>query len=186
MSQPKAKGRFIAVVGPAGVGKDSLIAAMAASDPRLRVVRRVITQANAQKDEIFESSTREDFKRMERGREFALSWGAQGLSYGIPAAPVDQELEAGRDVLANVSRGVLGMADDRFERFMVLSLTAKQEVLASRLKARGGEDDNSIAARLARASYRVPEGLEVVAIDNSAELKHAVTRALNALYPVSE
>lgn len=185
MSLPEAKGRFIAVVGPAGVGKESLMKAMAAADPRLRVARRVITRANGQQNETFDCATREDFKQMERGREFALSWGAQGHSYGIPAAPVDAELEAGRDVLANVSRGVLGMADNRFERFMVLSLTAKKDVLAARLKARGGEDDNDIAARLARASYRVPEGLEVVAIDNSAELKDTVVRALNALYPVS-
>ena len=178
-------GRFVAVVGPSGVGKDSLMEAMAAADPRLRLARRVITRPNDTGNEVFDSTTPEAFKEKERGGEFALSWGAHGFSYGIPAAPVDAELEAGRDVLANLSRGVLGMAEKRFGHFVVLSLTAKSEVLAARLKARGREDDDDITARLRRASYRVPEGLQVVAIDNSGALDDTVVRALNALYPVS-
>lgn len=186
MSNGQTIGRFVAVVGPSGVGKDSVMEAMAASDPRLRLARRVITRAAENGGEEYDPATKDDFKQMERDGAFALSWGAHGLSYGIPAAPVEAYLAEGRDVLANLSRGVLGMADKRFDRFMVLSLTAKPAILAKRLKERGREDEDDIIARLARASYQVPEGLEVVALDNSGELKDTVGRALDALYPVSE
>ena len=37
-------GRFIAVVGPSGVGKDSVMQGMAARDPRIVLARRVITR----------------------------------------------------------------------------------------------------------------------------------------------
>ncbi|MEM9552294.1 MAG: phosphonate metabolism protein/1,5-bisphosphokinase (PRPP-forming) PhnN, partial [Pseudomonadota bacterium] len=40
---PDKRAPVIAVVGPSGVGKDSVLQAMCATDPRLRLVRRTIT-----------------------------------------------------------------------------------------------------------------------------------------------
>jgi ribose 1,5-bisphosphokinase PhnN len=58
-------------------------------------------------------------------------------------------LAAGCCVVANLSRGVLAEANSRYP-LLVLEITAPTAVLAARLAARGREDPDTIAARLAR------------------------------------
>jgi len=176
-------GRFIAVVGPSGVGKDTVMEAMHAAAPRLGLVRRVITRPTSAGGEVFDGVTVPAFRAMERDGAFALSWSAHDLSYGIPAS-VDAQLAAGHDMLANLSRGVLEQAQARFRHLVVISLTAAPDVLADRLAARGREDRAQIADRLARSASALPAGLNVIEIDNSGALDDTVRTALAALYPV--
>ncbi len=53
----------------------------------------------------------EQFATMQAQGAFALSWKANGLSYGIPI-DIEQWLAAGQDVLVNGSRGYLPQAPD--------------------------------------------------------------------------
>jgi len=175
-------GRFIAVVGPSGAGKDSVMEAMVADRPGLYRVRRVITRPSDAGGEAFEGVTEAEFAaRVARG-DFALHWSAHGLQYGIPAE-VCAVLEVGKDALANLSRGVLKQASAAFGRLHVLSITAQPDVLASRLAGRGRESGAGIARRLARVAPAMPSGLTVTEIDNSGALDDAVAVALSALYP---
>ena len=176
-------GRLIAVVGPSGVGKDSVMAAMAVADQRLGLVRRVITRPGSAGGEEFDGVDEARFEAMRAGDQFALWWQAHGLHYGIPAR-VDAELAAGRDMLANLSRGVLVAAQARFPGLAVIALRADPAVLAARLAARGREDASDIRRRLARAGSGLPEGVCAIEIDNSADLDATVQSALAALYPV--
>lgn len=171
----------IAVVGPSGVGKDSLIRALAARDPRLRPVRRVITRPQGAQGEDCEVVGAAEFARRAAGGGFALCWQAHGLHYGIPAGIA--QLRAGaRGVLVNLSRAVLLDAQARFAPFVVLALSAPPEVLAARLAARGREDGADRAARLARAAAPLPEGLaRVIRIDNGGPLRVTVEAALARL-----
>ncbi|WP_415404355.1 phosphonate metabolism protein/1,5-bisphosphokinase (PRPP-forming) PhnN [Tateyamaria sp. SN3-11] len=177
------RGRLIAVVGPSGVGKDTVMDAMVAADPRLGLVRRVITRPTEAGGEVFDGVTVPVFNAMRDAGEFALWWPAHALFYGIPTA-VDAELAAGRDLLANLSRGVLVKAQARFPGLVVISLTASTDVLAERLAQRGREDREQITRRLARAGSGLPDGVDAVEIDNSADLDATVRAALGALYPV--
>lgn len=173
-------GRVIGVVGPSGVGKDTVMAALAAAEPRLALLRRVITRPEALGGEPFEGVSEAEFAARRAAGAFVLDWQAHGLCYGIPRG-----WPAGRDVLVNLSRAVLGQAGAAFgPGFMVLELTAAPEVLAARLAARGREDAASIAARLAR-QVTVPEGLAVLRLDNSGALDATVAAARAALYPDS-
>jgi ribose 1,5-bisphosphokinase len=176
-------GRLIAVVGPSGVGKDTVMEAMAAADPRLGLVRRVITRPAAAGGEVFDCATVAGFTAMREAGKFALWWSAHGLSYGIPSS-VDKDLRAGRDMLANLSRSVLVKAKARFPGLVTILLTAAPEVLAARLAARGREDHTQIMQRLARASTGLPDGAQAVEIDNSGTLDATVDAAMAALYPV--
>lgn len=175
-------GRFIAVVGPSGVGKDSVMRALADRDPRFVLAQRVITRPAEAGGEDHIAATPARFAELEQAGGFALSWQAHGLSYGIPAQ-VDGSLAQGQEVLANLSRSVLMQAHDRFARFAVLSLTAPAEVLAQRLAGRGRETETEIAARLRRKVADLPAGLPVVTIDNSGPLDATVAQILTALHP---
>ncbi|MBR2573678.1 MAG: phosphonate metabolism protein/1,5-bisphosphokinase (PRPP-forming) PhnN [Loktanella sp.] len=176
-------GRFIAIVGASGVGKDSVMAALAASDPRLRLVRRVITRPGDAGGEDFDGVTADVFHARAAQGDFALHWPAHGLHYAIPATVLD-DLAAGRDMLANLSRAALPAAKAQFDPFMVIQLTARRDVLAARLAARGREAADDIARRLDRADHALPAGIEAVTIDNSGDLDTTVRAVLRLLYPV--
>lgn len=177
-----SRGRLIGVVGPSGVGKDSLMDALCARRPDLHRVRRVITRSAVAGGEDHETISPALFAARAAGGDFALYWQAHGLSYGVPAT-VDEIVALGRDALVNLSRGVLAKAMLRYDTLHVLHVTARPEVLAGRLAARGRESRAEIARRLSRPAPPMPEGLRVTEIDNSGHLQAAVNAALEALYP---
>ena len=176
-------GRFIAVVGPSGVGKDSVMHALS-QDPRIVLARRVITRPSDAGGEEFEGVSDTAFDLLRQADAFALDWAAHGLRYAIPRA-VDLEIAAGRDVLGNISRGMLGMAAERFERFEVISLTASRDALAQRLSTRGREDAEDIARRLDRPSFVYPAQIRVHHITNVSTLDACVQAVRAQLYPDS-
>jgi ribose 1,5-bisphosphokinase len=173
-------GRLIGVVGPSGVGKDTVMEAVARAWPGLHLVRRVITRPEEAGGEAFDGVSDEVFRRRVVDGDFALHWQAHGLQYGIPRG-VEDVLAEGRVAMVNLSRAVLGEAQDSFPGFAVLSLTATPEVLARRLQGRGRESAEDIARRLARADSGLPAGLDrVVTIDNSGALEDTVAAVLAA------
>jgi ribose 1,5-bisphosphokinase len=169
-----APGCFVAVVGPSGCGKDTLIAAARdrlAADPRFVFVRRVVTRA-AGGNEAHDTLTPAAFAAARGDGAFALAWDAHGLSYGIPRSARD-DVAAGRIVVANLSRAILDEARSVFPRVSVASIVAPAGVLAARLAARGRESRADIEERLAGAGAPV-EGPDVTAIDNGGDLSAAV------------
>lgn len=131
-------GRLIYLMGPSGSGKDSLIEA-ARGPLRVRnceVVRRVITRSAESVGEDAIEVSREEFERRRNKGDFALSWQANGLDYGIPVR-IDQWLKDGRDVLINASRGHLTEAQQRYPTLLPVLLTVKDDVLRERLYGGG-------------------------------------------------
>lgn len=172
---------IFAIVGPSGAGKDTLISGARALRPDLRLVRRVITRPSEAGGEDFEGVSAAEFALRKAAGEFALDWDAHGLSYGIPAA----QLEGPGIVLFNGSRAALPAAQERFPALRVIVITAPDEVLAQRLAARNRESEEDIRARLKRATFRLPEGLQVREVINDGDLQQGITRLLAALQPVS-
>lgn len=171
------KGPVIAVVGPSGVGKDSLMSGLAVADPRLRSMRRVITRAASAGGEDYQPVNEAEFEALVRADVFALHWNAHGLRYGIPRDIEKLRLGAS-GVLVNLSRAVLLQAQEVFDDFRVISVTARPEVLAARLAGRGREDAAEVERRLARASLALPDGLrQVHEVDNSGDLCTAIVQA---------
>ena len=176
-------GRLIGVVGPSGVGKDSVMRALVRARPELALVRRAITRAPESGGEDYEAVSEAEFQRRADAGEFCLQWRAHGLSYGIPA-DVQQRVATGQEVLVNLSRGVLSAAQAQFPDIPILNITARPKTLAARLRGRGREDAAQIAGRLSRDAGLFPAGLKVAQIDNDGPFDHAVRQALLALYPV--
>jgi ribose 1,5-bisphosphokinase len=180
-------GRLIYLIGPSGSGKDSLLDA---ARPRLaergcRIVRRVITRSPESVGETAQGVSPERFAQMQAEGAFALSWQANGLSYGIPRV-IDDWLAAGDDVLVNGSRAHLAQTRERYPTSLVLLLTVDQAVLRQRLIARGREALADIEARLARNARFTAEliagnGAGLFVLDNSGPLDHTVERLLCCL-----
>jgi ribose 1,5-bisphosphokinase len=144
-------GRFILVVGPSGAGKDTLLGlarAACAEDRNVVFPRRVVTrQASAFEDN--EQVSFENFRRARACGEFAVHWEAHGHGYGLTRA-IDDELQAGRTVVANVSRTVIDAVRRAYADVTVVSITAPPEVLSQRLAARARDSDGQIGQRLDR------------------------------------
>lgn len=183
MSGTESRAPVFALVGPSGVGKDSLLAEVAPRVPGLHVVQRVITRAPDAGGEPCLAVMLEEFERMREAGDFALHWGAHDLRYGIRWSELAPRA-AGRPVVFNGSRGALEQAAELLPELEVLHVTARPEVLAERLAARGRESTAQIAARLARATLPLPGGLRVHEIDNSGPLEIAATRLVALLQPV--
>jgi ribose 1,5-bisphosphokinase len=174
--KPMERGAFVAVVGPSGAGKDSLIAYAAGRTAGLarpvRFVRRVVTRPADPASEDHDSLDEAAFAAMEAAGGFAVAWPAHGLRYGLPVS-VDAQIASGEVVVANVSRGALGAIAARYAGLIVANVVASPDVLARRLGARGRETPQQIAERLARGERRADHGALVLDIRNDGPIEQA-------------
>jgi ribose 1,5-bisphosphokinase len=167
-------GVFVAVVGASGAGKDSLINfARDRLGDAVVVVRRVVTRAADDGSEDHDSLTPDAFAAAERDGRFALSWEAHGLHYGLPVA-LEAELEAGRVVIANLSRAALPRLLSRYPAAQVVEVSAEPEIIARRLAGRGREAGDERGS-----GFPLPPG--IVRIDNSGDLAVAGSQFVTLL-----
>lgn len=165
---PIRNGAFVAVVGPSGAGKDTLIAhakAALADEPQVEFVRRVITRHSDGQTEDHDTLADAEFVEAEGYGAFALAWEAHGLRYGLPAS-IDRAIGNGHVAIANVSRGALPALRERYANVAVVEVTADPEILAARLAGRGRESRGEILARLARTIACETTGTSIP-LDNS-------------------
>lgn len=179
-------GMLVAVVGPSGAGKDTLMGLARlrlGGDARFRFVQRTITRPAEAGGEAHRALDDAGFAAERAAGGFALWWAAHGLHYGIPR-DIEADIAARRVVVANLSRGVLAEAAGRY-RLRVMNITAPAAVLAARLAARGREGAADIAARLARAAS-LPDGLDVATVLNDATPEEGAARVVAVLNRAAE
>jgi ribose 1,5-bisphosphokinase len=165
-------GRLALVVGPSGAGKDTLIGlarAACADDGDIVFPRRVVTR-EASRFEDNEQVSLEAFRQARSKGEFAVHWEAHGHCYALPGA-IDDDIRAGRTVVANVSRTVVDTMRRAYADVVVVSITAPPEVLAERLAARARGSDGQIANRLNRAVDGVAAAPDAT-ITNIGDVEH--------------
>jgi ribose 1,5-bisphosphokinase len=165
-------GALIAVVGPSGAGKDTLITyarQALAGDPAILFVRRVVTRAALAAAEDHDTLSPEAFAAARSAGAFAVEWQAHGLSYGIPME-TRHHLAAGGVAVVNGSRAALPAIRSAFREATVIHVTCRPEILAERLAARRRESETEMQRRLERAAIQPEHPGEVIEIDNSGEL----------------
>ena len=184
----KHPGVLFLVVGPSGVGKDSLTdgsRAVLEGNPRFVFPRRTITRAADADGEVHRTITECDFETEEAAGSFAFSWRAHGLDYGIPKTITD-DLDAGRSVIINVSRTILDRARRHFPNLRVISIRAPEGVLAGRLSKRGRESKSDIRKRLDRANAYDVAGPDVIELINDRTLEVGVEQFVAILHKTAQ
>ncbi len=187
MQSDMPKGCFVAVVGPSGAGKDTIMDAARvalAGDTRFHFVRRIITRPQMPGTEDHDSLDEASFAKAAGEGAFALHWQAHGLSYGLPKS-LEDEIAEGTVVIANVSRRVLGDIRRLYTSRSVVVITARPDVLAERLASRGRESREEITARLAREVSFDDDAGDVVTIDNSGDVNASTETFLRHLKEIT-
>ena len=172
-------GRLILVVGPSGAGKDTLLGlAKAACAEECNIVfpRRVVTR-EASSSEDNEQLSPEAFREGLARGDFAMHWEAHGHCYALPHS-VQDDIRAGRTVVANVSRMVVEALRRAYADVVVVSVTAPPQVLAERLAMRARGSDGRIEKRLQRA---VDDAVPDVTILNVGRAEDHARRLLRVI-----
>ena len=175
-------GRLVLVVGPSGSGKDTLIAgarSACAGDAAVVFPQRVVTRPSSSFED---NATLSDdaFRQAAARGAFALWWEAHGHAYGIPSA-IDDDIRAGRTVVCNVSRGIVGQARRRYAAVTVVLVTAPQEVLQQRLAGRNRVSDGDIGSRIARSAKPETAVSADVVIENVGAKEIGIERLLETI-----
>lgn len=167
-------GRFILVVGPSGAGKDTLIGlarAACAGDRNVVFPRRVVTR-EASAFEQNEQISLDAFRQARTRGDFAVYWEAHAHCYALPRT-IDDDIRAGRTVVANVSRTVVDAIRRGYADVTVVSITAPPDVLAERLAARARSSDGQIEHRLSRAVDGLTTAPDVTIVNIGGVEDHA-------------
>ena len=180
-------GAFVAVAGPSGVGKDTIInlaREKLAVDPRFVFARRIITRTADMRSEDHDTLAPEEFTAAAASGTFAMVWQAHGLNYALPAS-IDADIAAGRIIIANISRQTIDELAARYENFVLVVVSAHRDVIAERLKARGRETDAEIVARLERIAVEDTVRYEAIRLENSGPKEQAGERFVSILEGVA-
>jgi guanylate kinase len=156
-----ARGRLIVVSGPSGVGKDTVLQALFALDPKLRysVSYTTRTPRPGETDGVSYSFVAEPaFERMIENGEF-LEWArVHGNLYGTSLARVRECLERGEDVVLKIDvQGAAQLRGRVPEAIFIFLLPPSVEELKERLRSRDTEDIESLATREADAVRELAE-----------------------------
>ena len=166
-------GRLILVVGPSGVGKDTLLnlaRTICVGDRSIVFPRRVVTrEASEAEDNVYLSH--DAFRGAQAQGGFAMHWEAHGHHYGLPRA-IDDDICAGRTVVVNVSRSVIDALRRAYVEVVVIAIAAPPEVLAERLATRARSSDGRIEQRLGR-SVDNPVAADVTIVNVGSAEHHA-------------
>ena len=161
-------GALIMVVGPSGAGKDTLIYGYqdrCKSDKNILFARRLITRPADAGSEPHETICHRQMEQLISQGRVALFWPAHGLTYALPET-IDNHIAKGGTAIANGSRKALAQAASKYQRLLVIHITAPAHILAKRLATRGRETAEDIEQRLRRADLSLPNLPNLVEIQN--------------------
>lgn len=169
------RGTFVAVVGPSGAGKDTVMRAaqaIVAGDQRVVFPRRLVTREPGS-DENNEYISGADYAALLQSGEFALAWSAHGLGYAVPKA-IDVEIAKGALVVMNISRAAIDAARQRYENCRCVYIDAPPEMRAARIGNRGRESAEDIARRMDRSvSGNAADAADLLIMNDAAPVQAA-------------
>lgn len=175
-----ACGRLFFIVGPSGVGKDTLMKWLEQQMPDgcgVVFAQRTITRP-LHPSETHECIEETAFWEQAASGRFSMTWQAHGLCYGIRRG-IEAELKSGRDVIVNGSREYIPQLRRLFPEAKIIWIDAAPEQIRRRIEARQRESGAALLRRLDRVTrFTPPDDADVIYIDNSGPVEVAGRRLL--------
>ena len=154
-TEPRKRGYLFVISAPSGAGKTSLIKALAESDCSLTVSVSHTTRPRrvAEEDGVhYHFIDPETFAAMRARDEFLECADVFGHAYGTSRRAVFDAVETGRDVVLEIDWQGAAQVRARWPSAVaIFLLPPSRDALASRLRGRGQDRQDVIAARTAQA-----------------------------------
>ncbi len=178
-----APGGLFYVVGPSGVGKDSLlrwVREQLDDHRQVRFATRAITRV-VHPSEDHEPVTVGDFWHEAGAGGFSMIWQANGACYAVRRG-IEADLRAGFDVVVNGSREYAPQVIEAFPDARIVWVHAEADIIEQRLIARQREKGAELLQRVQRATaFPAPEDSNTIQLDNSGPIEAAGARLLALL-----
>ncbi|HUT50308.1 MAG TPA: guanylate kinase [Alphaproteobacteria bacterium] len=175
------RGLMLVLSSPSGAGKTSIARAILAADNNISMSVSVTTrpQRAGEKEGVdyhFIDAAR--FETMASAGELLEHAEVFGNRYGTPRAPVDEALEAGRDVLFDIDwQGAKQIEEAaRSDLIKVFILPPSFAALESRLKSRERDPGDVVAKRMALAMDEIDHWSEYDYVVVNAVLDESVAQ----------
>lgn len=181
------KGLLVCLSGPSGVGKGTVIDALMFSDTQMEHSVSVTTRKPrlGEIDGIsYYFTDREDFQSMLARGEILEHDEYCGNLYGTPRTPIIKRLQAGIDVIMDVTvPGSLETIRNFPDAISIFLLPPSFSELRRRLCGRGTESPEVIEQRMKKAVYEVrqaPRFNYIIVNEDVAETANIINRILSA------
>ena len=130
------KGTLFTVVGPSGVGKDSILNA-AKNKVDAYFPKRYISRNAEVDNEDFIKVDQSQIDILLKEKRVAIHWYAHNNFYGIPI-DIIYHLNKGTNVIFNGSRHAIKEYKQQFPDLKIIYIDAKEEIVLERLKKSKG------------------------------------------------
>jgi guanylate kinase len=181
------RGLMLVLSSPSGAGKTTLSRMLLDTDPDITMSVSVTSRpprSGEVEGEDYSFVAKAEFERMERNGEL-LEWATVFDNlYGTPKAPVENALDAGRDVLFDIDwQGTQQLeAKHPSDVVKVFILPPTAANLEARLKTRALDPPDVVKARMAKAADEISHWAEYdyVVVNHDREVALAEIRSILA------
>jgi guanylate kinase len=172
------RGRLFVIAAPSGAGKTSLVKALLARKPELRLsishTTRKIRPTEQHGREYYFVTVPEFKERVDRG-EFLEHAQVFDNFYGTGRTPVEAELEAGRSVILEIDwQGARQVRKSMPSASTIFILPPSRSALEQRLRGRGTDSEEVITRRLRDAVGDMSHWDEFDYVVVNDDFEHAV------------
>ena len=149
------KGKLFVISGPSGSGKSTVIGRLLKELDKAYFSISATTREprEGERDGVdYHFMKKEEFEKLVEADQLLEYAQFVGNYYGTPAAPVDEKLNAGYDVILDIeTQGAEQILSKRPDAVSVFIFPPSFAVLEQRLRMRGTDSEEKIIGRLAQA-----------------------------------
>ena len=149
------KGKLFVISGPSGSGKSTVIGRLLKELDKAYFSISATTREprEGERDGVdYHFMKKEEFEKLVEADQLLEYAQFVGNYYGTPAAPVDEKLNAGYDVILDIeTQGAEQILSKRPDAVSVFIFPPSFAVLEQRLRTRGTDSEDKILKRLAQA-----------------------------------